>query len=400
MLCICFLTSFSALWPCESDAPIVLYFPFDSYCLDVNYKTNAEAIQCIEDRLHFLPQIDSIVLVSYASPEGVYEHNLWLSEQRVQNIASYFRNAYPQYADKIILKAGGENWEALRYRVLQDTLLSETQRQQVLDILDADVNVGTKKWRLQHLPVYAYLYENYYENLRYSTMCLLYPNALEKLSNRFVSSALLKNTASLEKSVFNDSLCGSAVNVPLLRLQYSHSLFQEPRQRRVYLRSNLLCTLLNVGVELPVAQHWTLAMDYYYPWKFRREDHRNCFQLLAWSAETRYWWSSVNQCLSGSSVGLHLLAGYYDFERNYSGKQGEFVGLGIDYGYALPIFSGRMFLEATLGFAYVFSKARPYNVLAPGGKAYRRGYSEHIHWIGPDKLGLALVLPISWREKR
>ena len=38
--------------------------------------------------------------------------------------------------------------------------------EKVISIIDADINVGTKKWRMKQLPVYRYLLHTYYPRIR------------------------------------------------------------------------------------------------------------------------------------------------------------------------------------------------------------------------------------------
>ena len=167
--------------------------------------------------------------------------------------------------------------------------------------------------------------------------------------------------------------------------------------KAVYLRSNLLCPLMHVGVEFPLGRAYSLGFDYAYPWLMRRPDHRNCFQMLAWSMEGRYWWAADGS-MSGHSLGLDLGVAYYDVERQFQGRQGELLSLAAVYRYAWPIFNERWHLHVGLSLGYVFSVARPYDVFVSGGKAYRRAYTQRWQYLGPTECEIALVLPIKWRK--
>lgn len=164
-----------------------------------------------------------------------------------------------------------------------------------------------------------------------------------------------------------------------------------------YLRTNLLSPLTNIGAEYSIDDHWSVAADYYFPWIPRDKSHRNCFQLLGWNIEGRYWFGedrTYEDRLEGHSAGLSLAAGYYDFERNFKGNQGEFVKIGADYTYAMPIFRDRMHLEFTIELGYIYSQMKPYEVFEEGGKAYKLGYKKNFNWFGPTKAGVSLVIPI------
>lgn len=168
-------------------------------------------------------------------------------------------------------------------------------------------------------------------------------------------------------------------------------------------RTNLLLPLLNVGAELPLNNRWSVAADVYYPWIPRASNHKNCFQAFGVGGEVRYWlgkghnrgFDNRKRRLLGHSVGAFAMSGYYDWERNYSGYQGDFVMGGIDYLYAMPVFRGKLHLELSLGVGYFYSKATHYDVFESGGKGYReKDYRKIFEYFGPLKASVALVVPL------
>ena len=170
------------------------------------------------------------------------------------------------------------------------------------------------------------------------------------------------------------------------------------------IRSNLLMPLLNVGLEVPLGNRWSIAADWYYPWLFRNPDHKDCFQALGLQLESRIWLGSKHSRgianrewrLTGHSIGLFAMAGYYDLELNYKGLQGEYMLGGIDYMYALRMRNNWRF-EFSVGFGYFYSEARPYEVYTPGGQGYReKDVIRAIPFAGPVKGSIALVVPISF----
>ena len=169
-------------------------------------------------------------------------------------------------------------------------------------------------------------------------------------------------------------------------------------------RTNLLLPALNVGAEVPIGNRWSVGADWYYPWLWRKSDHKNCIQALALGLEGRYWFGKGPggrhpKPLTGHSVGLFSYAGYYDFERNYRGYQGEFALFGIDYLYAIRFRNGFR-LELSLGAGYFFSLSRPYQVFVEGGKGYKeKDMAKRVDYFGPLKAGASLVFPIYRRQK-
>lgn len=181
------------------------------------------------------------------------------------------------------------------------------------------------------------------------------------------------------------------------------------RDYKLAVRTNLLLPLLNVGLELPIGNRWSIGADVYYPWNFRNSDHKWCFQLLAIDLEGRYWFGEKHKPgkenrryrLQGHSVGAFLASGKYDFEKNYKGDQGEFWVAGADYLYATPIFKGWAHLEFSLAVGFIRASAYNYTVYTrPGGKGYYddKNFREVTKYFGPVKGTVALVIPLKFKK--
>ena len=169
------------------------------------------------------------------------------------------------------------------------------------------------------------------------------------------------------------------------------------------LRTNTLVPGLNIGAELPLGNSWSLSADYYYPWIWPGPKNKNCFELLGWSVEGRYWFGKDRQSgdrLLGHSMGLYGAAGYYDFERNYKGQQGEFVSAGLDYTYSLPVGRRkRVNLEFTLAVGYIHSWARNYMVSGEYGQLHPEPGTVLFDYVGPTKAAVSVVVPIRMKRK-
>lgn len=169
-----------------------------------------------------------------------------------------------------------------------------------------------------------------------------------------------------------------------------------------YLRTNLLNPLTNFGAEYCIGNNWSVGADYYFPWMPRNKNHKNCFQLLGWSVEGRYWFGkdrTVEDRLEGHSVGFSVASGYYDIEKNFKGNQGEYASISADYLYSLPVCKDKLLLEFTLGIGWIYSRVKPYEVYSEGGKAYKLGYEKNFNWYGPAKAGVSLVVPIKAKRR-
>ena len=185
----------------------------------------------------------------------------------------------------------------------------------------------------------------------------------------------------------------------------------EGKRLSVAARTNLLAVpLANFGLEVPLGERWSIGADLYYPWMWRKDHHEGvdylgwCFELMAADIEARYWFKTTRRTpetrLTGHSIGLYAAAGQYDFEWDWTGHQGEFYNVGIDYLYALPVFRGRMHMEFEVGFGYIYSPAQPYDCFVEGGKCFRRkGVKTYVNWFGPTRAQISMVYPIYTRKK-
>lgn len=164
-------------------------------------------------------------------------------------------------------------------------------------------------------------------------------------------------------------------------------------------RTNLLVPALNIGAEVPIGDRWSVSADYYYPWIWPSKKNKNCFEFLGWSAEGRYWFGkdrTAKDRLLGHSAGLYGAGGYYDFERNYRGQQGEFVSVGLDYTYAMPIGRKRkMNLEFTFALGYIHSWGRAYKVHGDYGPLFKDEGDIRFDYVGPTKVAVNLVVPFT-----
>lgn len=149
-----------------------LYFACDKTSYDGGYMDNeltAEAIMALLQELD-ADRIESVMVTSYASPEGVYEHNLMLSRLRGKCFESLAKTRFPLMNGHIRLIDGGEAWEPFRQQVFEDMQLDESVRVRILNLLDDDsVRGDTKKWRLQNrfgADTWRYILKNHFRYLR------------------------------------------------------------------------------------------------------------------------------------------------------------------------------------------------------------------------------------------
>lgn len=179
------------------------------------------------------------------------------------------------------------------------------------------------------------------------------------------------------------------------------------------LRTNLLVPLLNVGLQVPIGNRFSIGADWYYPFLYRNWSEQlaqtNCFQALSPGIDFRVYLGKKHAKgrenwqyrLSGHSIGIYASCGRYDVEWQFKGEQAKFANAGIDYMYSARIGKRRRLrMDFSVGVGYCRSKSVEYQVFRPGGKAYKTGMIRDVNWIGPTKATVSLVIPINKKVEK
>jgi len=366
--------------------------------------------EAVEERLREGCTVDAVLLRGSASPEGASYDNRALAEARSHALDSWFADTLGLDAALYHRESVGEDWEGLA-RIIRS--LDVPWRDAAVDIIEHTPEwvteggrvVDSRKNRLRRLEggkVWRWLDEYVYPDLRavgMSVECIISRPRPARTDTVYISRTI------------RDTVYIDITPVAPPREWKPAGPDYSDRKMLFALRTNVLAVpFANVGVEVPLGRRWSLGTDLYYPWLWR-PGHRDgvdrdgfCFEMMALDAELRYWFPrrdmQAGQRLLGHSLGLYGMAGYYDFERNWSGYQGEFWDVGLDYLFATPLFGGRMHLEVELGIGYLAAADRPYDCFEPGGKLFhRKGETRKTTWFGPTRAQLSLVVPIYIRKK-
>ncbi len=155
---------------------------------------NASEIGRIKDNLRQLMRneqfdLDSIVVLSSASPEGELRYNERLSQKRSESISRYFGDWMQEVADSInaergfmvdengkvivqrqeriplLARSGGENWAMLDELVSRDTAITDDQKR-VYQRHSSVRNPDEREARLKGEPFYTHLRKSLYPRLR------------------------------------------------------------------------------------------------------------------------------------------------------------------------------------------------------------------------------------------
>ena len=391
----------------SEDARVRVTFPFDNAELRQDYMSNASAISTIDEILNSSEGSVDVQIVSYSSPEGNEAYNLYLSKLRANSVKDYILSAVPGANPSIRIASYAEAWAQFRAYVVADKHLSEEDRNEILLIIDSDNKLDEKEEILKSDPNYKALYKRYFRSLRYADISLTI-KYLPASDIQDEDSQISEPTASTDSASVADTLQRIQ---RLLRLDSISSLAtlgserapviitrtREPesapehecapaqydtvRVPLVAVTNNFLAEVASVatgfhavpiqaGIEIPVGDHWSVYADYLgtAPWR-AWNNNADCAQLLHWTLGTRWYPGSTfanpfnpggtSRILEGWYASLSAGAGYYDFERNGKGYQGEEILASLGLGYSM-VFDEHWSLNFGIGFGPMFTQWRYY----------------------------------------
>jgi hypothetical protein len=377
-----------------------IFFRINSPEIDRTFQDNARTLDQMKHDIdttlaHDGAVPDSLLILSTASPDGSYKFNKWLAGARAESTEKLLLEMFPEFENAtIIVEYLEEDWDGLR-QVLR--LHPEfPQREEMLAVIDAQDGIDDKEAALRALKQgWRYLTNNYIHALRNSSITL---------------------------SVIGppDEYTRAAPVVPMVAKEYTptftapqkaippHRQTRKIEWRKMILagRTNLLVPGLNFGVEIPIKDNWSVGIDYWYPWAVSKHN-KWCGEMLGWFVDAKYWfpgekyqWTRTER-LQGHAVGLYAGAGYYDYQNISKGNQGEYIDLGVDYTFALPIAQNRLRLEFNFGVGFIRTWYRPYHpssdyedLIKEPGIRYKS-----TNFFGPTRAGVSLVVPIIVKTK-
>lgn len=373
-----------------------IYYICDSIDININYLGNKEQIEHILDYLQRSPRIDSITIYAWASPEGGYNRNKWLSRERALTAKRFLLAHSPDSSrlnsNKIKISPLAENWPGLLESVEQD--YHRHDREKVLEILRNDrIGDETRKWRLKQLDkgyTWRYLIRRHMPQLRAATWFCVWAEAPEKVQSIDRPSDTLK-----------------AIETPLPPFRQTPPPIKAKRTI-LGLKTNLLYdafSVLNFAVEIPFNKHFSILYEHHCPW-WLSDNNRYCLQFLSFGGEARWWFAprtsfeneerKLRDALVGHFLGVYGWGGKSDIQanRDFGCYQFEFISAGLTYGYSMPV-SRYLNLEFSISAGYARIPYRHY-VPTPDWEILVRDHNNAgtLHYFGPTKAEISLVIPI------
>lgn len=363
---------------------VAVFFPQGDETVYYSYKDNKVALEAVREVLRHSPSA-RVVVRTVTSAEGSASRNRELVRQRANVMRDYLETICGLAPEQIETVPAGIDYDTLREIVRS---LDMPWRDRVLDVME---RYPYPKWQLKALDdgePWQYLLTHVFWQLRRADVLVILPNgepAGHEVSAEVGDPEMLPADLPVEPAPVSPSYVTST---------------------GFAVRTNVLAIpLANIGVEIPLGGHWSLGVDWYYPWLWRSHGSEGvdyngkCVQILAGGLDSRYWFGGSSR-LVGPALGVFGTAGYYDLEWDFHGYQGEFASAGVEFVYACPVFRDKMRLEFNLGLGYFYSRAREYQTYWEGGKAYmEKDMAKDVHFVGPVKGGMSLVVPIRVKKR-
>lgn len=380
-----------------------IYYPVNKVNIYEDYMNNPIELEYIKLHLAASPRIDSIIIHSYASPEGPYRFNKWLAEERGKTAKRYILEHIPEFRhfpDTLVRVAPiAENWIGLREEVVNNYTLGDRNR--VLEIIDMDgMSDEQRKTQLKRLnggKSWRYILNNIMPHLRYATWVSVW-QPVEKIIP----------IPPLKLPVVDFSL--EMPELKPLVIERPKVVPKADTKTIMALKTNLLYDALswvNYSIELPFADDKFSALFYHqFPWwRWGENNNEYCIRFLSIGGEARWWFKpqprpetcnrKKRDRLVGHFIGVYCESGKYDFERKTDiCYQGEFWSAGLSYGYSMPI-SRSLNLEFSISAGYASIAHRGYTP-SPDYSILWRDYSKigRWHYFGLTKAQVSLVIPI------
>ena len=387
----------------------------------ISNRTSFDVLDAILERSSFIEKTDSLIVSAGASPDGDWQSNRKLAQNRAESIKAYIAERCPTlHPGKIKTYSNVSRWSELIPLVEADT--GSSHQTAILNILSRGGSPAVIESRLRQLSsgrVWQYIIANYLPRLRSGDANIVFylegkVITLEEAVNTIppttvllpkIDSTLL-STNIPEKEVILEPIQEPKVVIePVVAVPQIQPVSTSAPLLAV--KTNLLfdaLTALNIEIEFPIGDRFSVTGEWVFPWwtfdNGKADSKRHCLQILNGNIEGKYWFGNraSRPRMTGWFTGLYVGAGLYDIEYNRKGYQGEFMIMGgISSGYAHTINkSGTLRMEYSLGIGYMQTDYRRYEDRFDEQRWHSiRQETARYSWFGPTKIKVSLVWVIN-----
>lgn len=431
-----------------------VFFDLNKTGVEEGFHANSAALNDIKQLIASTPaeDIESVRIVSSTSPDGTVAVNKRVEAARANALKKYIEAAYPELAGKVKVQTSGENWDGLREIVVSDPAISEAARAKMLGIIDSDQPADTKEARLREMSEFGYLVDNVFPMLRYAgavvvpvpaqvpapvaapahvaqpapagkTEQLAGPEPVAEAESQPEREPVAETVAEPEAQpvpVAESETVAEPEAEPQPVVTKSEEVTKSIESKPVLaVTTNLLytgatvatgfhSTPFNVGLEIPVGKHWSVYANYLAtgPWR-AWNNNADCAELIHADLGAKWYPGGSfkrpfspradRTVLGGWYAYAAAGAGYYDFENNGKGYQGEELLGTVGLGYGL-YFGKHWSLDFALGVGPLYSQYRYYEGRSNNQRLVFQ-YNGKFNYVGPTDAKITLRYLI-YRDKK
>jgi hypothetical protein len=423
---------------------IVLQFKFNEVNIEQASGYNTSELNQLKQLLGNKKQFsknDTLEVTGTASAEGKYNYNLNLAEARARSCKKFMLKHYPAL-NSVTIKtvAYVNNLDALKNAINTD---QETPyKAEVLDVLNTDRDPGVKCWKLKQIgegSAWKYITDRYAEHLPAGKGLIRFkassktdqetPKVKHKeedkieikeseIKHQYTPAASERKVVEAEVVVETETIVEAEVVVEtetvidekVVEVVEEKSI--SSKKELFAIKTNLLFDLLslvNLEVEVPIGERWSIAGEWIFPWWIvdngAANSKRHRIQVLNANIEGKYWFGNRTNRprMTGWFTGVYTGAGLYDFEYNAKGYQGEFlINGGITAGYAHTINKSKTLrMEYTVGVGYAQTEYRHYEAYFGADNKWTpiRQETGRYEYIGPTRAKISLVWMLNRKNR-
>lgn len=385
-----------------SDGTAHVLFPLNGTTVKSDHANNSEVFNEIAKILDGRKPEDfeSVVVVSSSSIDGPVSSNDGFSRERGESLVKWIEENYPEFKGHVALDSRGEDWDAFIEAIKADNHLSDSEKNDILEIATSNDSNDAKEARLRKLSTWeGYIKDNILPLTRRASMHATRAKVEAPEPEALPDVEVAEDTLTVNDR--RDSLDTTVAPVDTLAAPVA----PEYRKPLFAVSTNALYDLAitpNFAIEVPVGKKVSIFGEYTFPWWVSRDNSR-AWQILKWDLGARYWFfggrsENPMDVMIGPFAGIDLGAGYYDIEPHHKGWQGEFATVGLEIGWAWDL--GKDWrLDAYIGAGWLGSQARIYEGSSDDKHLIFQDYGK-LRWLGPTKAGVSFKYIFGHKERR
>ncbi len=423
-----------------------LLFDQNGTDLDSTFSQNPDVLKALDAALagKKVSDIKEIKIVSGSSPDGRIAANETMSRLRGISAKAFFEAKYPEFSNLVTLDSRGEDWAELRKVVKSSKNLTPAQRDVILGVVDNEaLGAQAKEGVLRESSSWRALQRYIIPLVRYAAIIPVFNEVPQEpaLADTLVAQpadtlaqpvdTLAQPVDTLPKTLEPvaapaDSLVTVPVDTVISATPVIIPVEAAPADEFTLVRKPLFAVTnnllyeaatvftgfhsvpLNIGIEMPIGQHWSAYANYMAtaPWR-AWNNNADCAELLHGDLGVKWYpgGSFANpfkpkagrEVLDGWYAYAGVGAGYYDFERNGRGYQGEEIlgSFGIGYG----LYLGRNWsFDFAVGGGPIFTRYR-YYIGRSNNEHLMYQYSGHLTYFGVTDAKVSLRYLIHYNKK-